>query len=330
MIDSASLLLLGYGALTGGIGFGLGRLRQLALKKPKKRPNEAPLVMSEIETCLKGMDEHIAHVIDQAQIIEDPFPHLVVEHFLPEELYKHACNIWPENENFAGAKNSKRFSLPVTYGCLEDTDLPKNQKVFWRLFGEVIINRYLKPRLAEKFKPYISLKLGLEQIGDAFDPHRDTCNLRQDCLIVDRDLCNMPPHVDQLNMFAQIMLYFPTDHHHEEMGTVFYHGDPSTKPNEIYEVKNPANIKFAKKISYIPNKLVVFMQTPNAWHGFERPENLDPTYQRRLFLSPLFLSPEFMTRHYSTIYSRTLIDEYFFDHRFLQKKNWINIWACED
>lgn len=126
------------------------------------------------------------------------------------------------------------------------------------------------------------------------------------------------------------MLYFPMDDQHDHLGTLFYHGDPSSTPNNIYEVKNPTNIKFAKKVPYRPNTLLVFIQSPTAWHGFERPENMDPEYQRRLFVSPLFFSPEFMERNYGNIYSRSLIDEYFFDHRFLQKKNWISIWGDDD
>jgi hypothetical protein len=300
-----------------------------ARRGKKKQPNEAPLVKREVSKCLTGMHAHIAHVIDRAQVLEDPFPHLIVENFLPADLYKHAGEIWPATKEFAGAKDAKRLVLPVTYGSLEDTDLPKNQKVFWRLFGEVIVNRYLKPKLVEKFKNYLPLKLDWQNHW-LFDPLYDTCNLRQDCLILDKDSPNMPPHVDQLNMLAQIIIYFPTDAHHEDLGTIFYYGDPSSTPNDLYEVKSPANIKFAKKIPYHPNMLVVFMQSPTAWHGFERPKNMDPTYQRRLFLSPLFFSPEFMERHYSKRYARSIIDEYFFDHRFLQKKNWVNIWGDDD
>ena len=329
-MDISSLLMLGGSAASG---FGLSCLMTRSSQKPPKKAkkaNDAPLVKQAISLCLAGMDAHIARVMEQTQVIEDPFPHLVVENLLPEKLYQHACSIWPASSEFAGGKNAQRHTLPVTYGCLEDTTLPKDQKVFWRIFGEVIVNRYLKPKLADKFKPFLCQKLGLEESWNSFHPDRDTCNLRQDCLIIDRDCPNMLPHIDQLNMLAQIMIYFPEDDEHQEMGTVFYEGSPSTTPNNIYEVNNPADIRFAKKVPYRPNTLVVFIQSPTAWHGYERPKHVDPQYARRLYLSPLFFSPEFMERHYKGIYSRSTLDEYFFDHRFLHRKNWVNIWGDED
>jgi|GEM_PF-3212989 len=304
----------------------------LGLKKKIQKRNQKKLtnqVIEEITFCIKNRDEQIREVMNCAEVQVDPFPHIVVENFLPAEMYQHACEIWPDTKEFV-SDGVSRFLLPVTYGCLENTNLPKLQKVFWRLFGEVIVNRYLKPILAEKFKPFLSQKMGLKENWQSFDLHQHTCNLRQDCLIVDKDAPNIRPHVDQLNMLAQIIIYFPSDNEHQNLGTTFYTGDASTTPNHLYDVKDPNNLKFAKKIPYTPNTLLAFIQSPTAWHGFERPPNIDPNYQRRLYLSPLFFSPEFMEKHYSGIYARTLVDEYFFDHRFLQKKNWQNIWGKED
>src|ERR1700733_3234715 len=240
MLYFNSTLAFGYGLVTAGLGFGLSRFfsYRTARKIRKKKYNEAPLVKTQISKCLTGMDAHISNIMENAQVQTDPFPHLVIENFLPKDFYKHASELWPATEEFAGAKNAKRFVLPITYGCFEATHLPKEQKVFWRLFGEVIVNRYLKPKLAKKFKPYLNQKLNLQESWQSFDPYRDTCNLRQDALLVDCDAVDLPPHVDQLNIVAQIMIYFPTDDQHDNLGTVFYSGDPSSTPNNIYEVNN--------------------------------------------------------------------------------------------
>lgn len=165
MLHLNSAVALGCGLLTAGFGFGISRFfsYRSVKKAKKKRGNDGPVVRTQISKCLTGMSEHITNTLEKAYVQTDPFPHLIVENFLPEDFYKHASEMWPATEEFAGAKNAKRFVLPITYGCLEATNMPKDQKVFWRLFGEVIVNRYLKPKLAEKFKPYLSQKINLQK-----------------------------------------------------------------------------------------------------------------------------------------------------------------------
>ena len=73
---------------------------------------------------------------------------------------------------------------------------------------------------------------------------------------------------------------------------------------------------------YRPNQLVVFLQSPLAWHGVDP---VPPGQVRRLFFSPLKFSPEFMEDFYEE-YPRSLIQDYFFESRFMDAIKNSNIW----
>lgn len=277
-----------------------------------------------IKNILNHQYDHIDKKIEEAKVELNPFPHILIEGVFTDELYKNMHRLWPKSQEFIG---DNRSILPVTYGCLECTGLTTEQKIFWRMFGEVIVNRYIKQKLILKLAPYICLK---HRLGDFSSQDltylTDFTNLRQDCLVQDLGSYQISPHIDQLNIFAALLFYLPEDFDHQEFGTELLSGQPCENPNEIYEGHE---MLLVRKIPYKPNTLLCFLQTPSSWHRVS-PIKDRKGYIRKLYLAPIFLSPEFVSRHYQDIYDRSIEDEYYFDHRFLSKKNWKNIWGKED
>jgi len=272
------------------------------------------------------MCEYLRKKIEDAQVIVDPFPHIVIENFFSEDFYQCALKYYPIESQFYASR------LCSNYGCLESSSLSTDQKVFWHHFGEVIVNRFIKPRLIDKLKPFFHLKLNMEKFPcESLDYNRDFMNYRQDSLVLGLQITKyrgISAHVDQLNLFAALLIYFPTDDQHQECGTIFYNSNSSADVNTLY-ADDGLDLQFAKKIPYKPNTLLCFLQTPFAWHGADL-STAEMGYLRHLYLAPIFLSPEFMNRHYKDIYRRTMVDDYFFDNRFLNKENWMDIWSGSD
>ncbi len=235
-----------------------------------------------IDETLRQVKAHIDAKMKQARVEEHPFPHIVIEGIFPEQLYKHIQSKWPAKEEFV--RGGQRNILPATNGCIESSTLTTEQKVFWTLFGEIIVNKYIKPQLIEKLLPYIGMKHRLSGLEPSqVNYFTDFSNLRQDCLVEDDCNYSIAAHIDQLNIFAALLIYLPSDTDHQDMGTTFYSGPPNPDPNNIYRA--PA-LKFAKRIPYKPNTLVVFLQSPISWHAVEATRHTN--YRRKLYMAPIF------------------------------------------
>ena len=277
-----------------------------------------------VERMLVGLKEHLEKRIQDAQVIETPFPYLVVDDLLPDDFYEAALRLWPNNEDFVGRSYMGR--MPTNYGCLEQTALNKNQKIFWRTFGEVIVNRFIKPAVVEKLKPYFKYKYGMSNYPIESLNMGDFINLRQDSLLDCYYTYANHPHVDQLNIFTAVLIYFASDDEHPDLGTTLFSLEPAGDPNGGNYGGYPKSIG---KIPYKRNRMHCMFQSPTSWHGTD-PSPYDTAYLRRIFFAPIFLSPEFMEAHYKGVYRRTYADDYYFDHRFLHKGNWIGIWDHSD
>lgn len=278
----------------------------------------------EIASIFQNTKDHLDKKIEKAKVEIYPFPHIIIEDIFPDHIYEKIQNNWPSSDEFIG--NGPRAILPVTNGCLECTKLTTPQKVFWHVFGETIVNRYIKPKLIFKLSPYINWKYKLENFEyENLNYLQDFTNLRQDCLVQDRSDYCIPSHIDQLNIFAAVILYLPADYDHQDFGTHLLEGSPCEDPNAIYHGQN---WKLGKKIPYRPNTLLCFLQSPYSWHRVE--STVASKYIRKIYIGPIFLSPEFIQTHYKGIYNRSIEDEYFFDHRFLSRNNWWDIWSHDD
>lgn len=279
----------------------------------------------ERELCSSVYD-HITEKLQSAQVIEYPFPHIVVENILPDDLYVMASSQWPCDSAFIGHGNGNHFILPVTGGVAEKSRLDHDQKIFWRVFGEVIVNRYIKPRIAAMLIPYLPMKAGLENYDiSKFDLTQDIASFRQDNIAFDQGPYNTNIHIDQRNILAAMLIYMPVDNDHQELGTQFFEGPPAGC-NDVYN-SNSSFSSLVKIVPYKPNTLVAFMQTPISWHAYSQKGDTD--YRRRFYHAPIFLSPEFMRTHIPD-YHRTYIDDYFFDGRYLNSSNWVNIWGSDE
>ena len=273
----------------------------------------------EIASLVQGVKEHIDQKMSEAVVHLTPFPHVVVRDILPAHLYHKMQLYWPSSNEFVG---KTRRILPITQGCVEQTSLPTDQKVFWRCFGEIVMNRYIKPSLIEKLSPFVSQKYKMPSCY-MLNPLRDFTNYRIDMLAEDQDY-TIPAHVDQLNVFAACLLYMPKDEMHSHYGTEFCEAGPCNDPNKIY-IEKGSYLPTVKKIPYTPNTLVCFLQTPVAWHQVRA--NNDKCYVRKMIIAPINFSAEFMEKAYQGIYSRSATDDYYWDHKYLCRKNWDNPWG---
>ena len=276
-----------------------------------------------------GVDikNHIEKKIDDIEIVTAPFPYAVIENIFPKDFYEEILRRIPDRKLFVS--QGPRSVICVGYGAIEKINLSKRDLRFWEVFSEVIVNRFLKPKITPAFIPFLSHKfpkLTIKEL-EALNKDIEFWNHRQEFLICDSHQCSIIPHIDQSDIFVQLFIYLPNDNYHEHLGTTLYQGSSILPGQEIYEHNSDLTKVFT--LPFKPNTLVAFMQTPCAWHGFEKSQGFEEGYLRFLFGSPIRFSPE----AYGKLYSKPqqeIADLYFYDFRFLDPKNWEDFRGNED
>ena len=266
-------------------------------------PQEETRMKAIIAFCVEnGVLEYIREKIKTTPVEIDPFPHLVIEEILPETLYEACQRFWPDKYHFYskgfphhGPVN--RLHICTNLGAIDHSSLNSEQKMFWRTFGEVVANHYIKPLITEKLLAFISYKfpkLDSQQVSEV----KELFNFypfHYDSLLIDNSNYFIVPHVDGIKTFAQCLLYFPDDDDHQDLGTKFFKGPPF-KEGQYHSCV--AALRLAKHVRYKKNTLVAFLQSPTSWHSADISPYPDKNYLRKMFLMTIRNSPEAVNQIY--------------------------------
>ncbi|MCB1110526.1 MAG: hypothetical protein KDK64_06050 [Chlamydiia bacterium] len=273
--------------------------------------------MEEIVSLCVGEDvlDYIREKIEKTPVEESPFPHFIIEDILPETLYEAGQSFWPHPncfyaKGFPHHGPVHRLHVCTSLGSIEHSSLTPEQKMFWRTFGEVVVNHYMKPLIAQKLLNYIHYKFPgatPEQLN-ALKKSFEFYPFHYDSLLIDDANYFIDPHVDGVKTFAQCLLYFPEDNDHQDLGTKFFRGPPFRKGHYNSCV---AALKLEKHVRYKRNTLVVFLQSPTSWHSADTSPYPDTHYLRKMFLMTLRTSPEAVNQIYNL--QETLTDWYYQD-----------------
>ena len=247
-----------------------------------------------VEKCMDNLlTEQVRNKLTQAEVCEDPFPHIVIHDFFSEDFYDEFINNWPHPHQF-NPKCNERYAILMDK--LKSSKLTDSQKAFWGTFNSYLVETILKPIIIKKFLPYLSLKFPsatpeeISQMTANFHPIANT-----NSIYLDTPSCSIVPHTDKPHYFIQIIFYLPADSGHQKVGTTFYSG--SAHPGgEDTCWDTPANLKFVKKLPYRKNTFIAFMQSPVSWHGLD--PSPYPQYLRRCFFSPIIIPQELYIKYY--------------------------------
>lgn len=262
-----------------------------------------------------GVFDHIQEKIESTPVLTYPFPHFVIEGILPEDLYEACQQFWPDkncfySKGFPHHGPVTRLHICTNLGTIEHSSLNSEQKMFWRAFGEIVANHYIKPLVTKKLLDFINYKfpqLNSQQINELKQDF-EFYPFHYDSLLIDNSEYFIAPHVDGVKTFAQCLLYFPDDDDHQELGTKFFEGPPF---KEGHYNDCISKLRLSKHVRYKRNTLVVFLQSPTSWHSADVSPYPDRNYLRKMFLLTIRTSPEAVNKIYNL--SETLTDWYFKD-----------------
>lgn len=258
---------------------------------PNDRPSGSPpLTFAE-------MIVHIEARIAAAQVRTVPFPHIVVDDLLPDQLRQALDSRWPGIEKFDGTNHLRRGEVQASQLARAADD---RERRFWNAIRHVAVtaNRKIRVRLDrhlhEKFKPLLGpgwrRALGAVAYldGDAMLAHYT-------------GTLDMVPHIDHTMVAINGFVYLddpamPTPE--PRRGTMLYRSLGFAWPTNhpIPPRLRERFLREAVEIEWRDNRLLAYVNGPWSFHGVPKHELGDS--RRRLLMFGSLLDPETLERHF--------------------------------
>lgn len=231
---------------------------------------------------------HVTRAIAGATLELDPFPHLLVDKWLPNDVYKLMIDGLPSAVFFAD-RDSSRQRLGVPFRLA-----PRYSRQVWQLITRDIVSEIAGPLLNEKFGQVIRdyVKTFCPSLPEAADLTIRTSNGH---IMLRRPGYVIKPHRDPKWGFVTCLVYLARSGDQESYGTQLYRvkGDaeaPTFKPFYVDE----SRCELVKNVPFRANTLLVFLNSTGA-HGASIPADAQPRTLER-YLYQFRLGPEGQTK----------------------------------
>ena len=217
----------------------------------------------------------------QSQIIDDPFPHLVVHGALEPDHYRQLAADFPAAEIILDGRtpvSNSNFRYAAT-AILDDARI----SVLWREFTRYHVSQAFLNEVRALFESRIrQLHPGLEaSVAKPFADWQSSVRFREpirdialECQFtygtpVDVRSRSIGPHVDREVALYAGLFYMRDDHDDSEGGDLelyrFNAGAPAFDPSSRRVPDE--RVTLCKTIRYASNTLVIFLHSPYALHG---------------------------------------------------------------
>lgn len=214
----------------------------------------------------KDVIDHIQGRIQATPVMSRPFPHLVIDEFLPPEAYAELMARWPAKEGFRANPSGMRHELPGQTLAKNGED---DAKAYWAgvhewtQAGNRSLLAKLTPYLGAKFAPYLDENWrDAARDLDLNDGGFQLAYYTGDVL--------MSPHVDHAIIVTNAFLYLSeSDLEEPELGTVLYRSRGLMLPVNIDVLPGLARfgLKEAGVAAYRANRVFAYVNGPASFHG---------------------------------------------------------------
>jgi uncharacterized coiled-coil protein SlyX len=219
-----------------------------------------------------GIAEHITAAIDGAALHLDPFPHVVVENLLPDDLYDALIMGLPPVALFGDKPvNKQQLKVPFAFA-------PGYGRRVWRFLAEVVAPQFITPAVVDKFRePLVAwVRNNWPELGE--DPFHGKIRLHStDGRIMLRTRgYKIPPHRDPKWGFLTCLMYLVRKGDSESWGTQLYSvaADREARGAAPYWI-DPATCTLAGEVGFRRNRALIFLNSVGA-HGAFIPEDAEP------------------------------------------------------
>jgi hypothetical protein len=226
---------------------------------------------------VERISAHATRAVEAAPLHDDPFPHIVVEQWLPREVYDTVIRSIPPAIFFAD-RDVRRQRLIVPFSIA-----PAYSQHVWLFIAQDVVGRILHRALNHKFRCLVRDYVRSfcpavpEELDLTLHPSDGRIMLRRPGYVI-------TPHRDPKWGFMTGLVYLARDGDSETYGTQLYRvKDDAEAPNANPLYVETDRCELVKAVPFRANSLLVFLNSAGA-HGASIPADaLPPTLERYVY-----------------------------------------------
>ena len=246
---------------------------------------------------IEAIRSHIERRFAAAPLERLPFPHVIVEDFFPDDVYRQILdtNLFRANEGtqwFTEAKAPQRTKTPywartqINFHADDPFEATPEQRAFWTEIKDCFLADHWFDRLVfEKYPEYFVLRFGeLVETPRFFDCFRRELFVQQH-----KPGYSIGPHTDIPTRVFTCIFSFADRHGFEDYGTqLCAHRDPHVRcwGNNHYP---PDDFVVRKVAPYRPNNFLLFFKTRQSFHSVKAID--EPVPNKRYGMQFQFYEP---------------------------------------
>jgi hypothetical protein len=220
---------------------------------------------------------HVVKAIEQAELVLEPFPHLLVDKWLPADIYRLMIEGLPAPIFFADRDTSRqRLTVPFRLA-------PRYSKRVWKLITRDVVGAIVGPALNARFQQ--AVRDYVQTFCPGLPPDSDlTLGASNGHILLRRPGYVIAPHRDPKWGFLIGLVYLARPGDNEAHGTKLYRvkNDREAPTSAPYYI-DAADCELTESVPFRANTLLVFLNSRGA-HGASIPADAQPpTLERYLY-----------------------------------------------
>ena len=219
---------------------------------------------------------HVRQAIDAAALLDDPFPHMVVDDVVPRDVFKMMLRAIPPEEFFGDTDYTKQnLRIPAN-------DAPKLTMRVWQ-FVDDVARTVVVPAVLDRFRAPLQRHYGAI-FGDAFTARAAALAQAPSGgrVMLRRPGYHLAPHRDPKRAMLTCLMYLAAPGDDESYGTkIFRVSDDheSSYTQTYYPEQAGARCELVKTVPFRPNSMLVFLNGTGA-HGADIPADAPADLER--------------------------------------------------
>jgi hypothetical protein len=236
----------------------------------------------------EAIGRHVKAAVAAATLETDPFPHIIVDQWLPPRMYEALVRALPPPVFFNEREVSRqRVRVPLEFA-------PMYAKRVWRFMADEVVGGSLNEALQEKFGDALREYIGSVSAEWPAQLERDGMHPSDGRIMLRRPGYVIHPHRDPKWGFIVGLIYIARENDAETYGTQLYRvRDDVMSPNDKPFYVDPSRCELVKSAPFRGNTLLSFLNSKGA-HGASIPEDAMPVNLER-YLYQFRLGPSTRT-----------------------------------
>lgn len=250
------------------------RVRALEAARRSDHADRLRTLTSELESRfpLESLTTHVQQVIARSPVMNDPYPHVVLDDVVPSALHAMLYEDRPPRGFWCdGQEGRQNWTIGEDLG-------PLRTEAVWQFMDDVVVARVLVPQLASLFDAYLQTQHRRKAKRDRDEAGQNSYARSGGRLMLRRPGYHFEPHLDPPRALLTGLFYVgrPEDGH--DYGTKLLRSNrpiPDERHGVWYPLREGASCELVKVVPARPNSMLVFASRIGL-HGADIPADAQP------------------------------------------------------